>query len=485
MIHGFISKVVFSSLLALSSLYLWINPPPVQPKVVPLPATMTIPALGGFTPVQAQKFKLAGAGVISSATSITLQSFKLPDASTTISMSDLGTIGYGTIEPGTTKEEQISFTGVVQNANGTATLTGVSRGLDFRGSNCTATLANQKPHAGSTIFVLSNTACSYSQFVGKDNAATITGIYTFGTSSIPRLNGSYSYGVGDEQKLVTYGQLASTSFSGTVNASPSQKGIVQIGTPTTTAAGTATGSTGAILVPPGVLYNSTSSATTTIPVTNGSGKLSSGFIDQTATYSWTGSSTLASTTVSGQATFNGATIFNGAITGFPTTTLAQVGKTVLASATSSIAVSGIPARQQLYFDFFTPGLSASTQQFNMYFNSSSTVPLYGYRYTQNGGASTGTGSSTLISVVPVLANTSQGFHSWGVIENQVNYPKYVTIHTVQATSTTTGANAYIPDTYEVTGYWNSTAQISSVTMQSVNTGNWNASTTLTIYASWQ
>lgn len=309
MLHAFFTKATFTVLTAIASFYLWLNPAPALPPIVPLPATTYIaPSLGGFNPVQAQKFKLAGSGVISSATSIVLQTFKLPDASTTISMADIGTIGYGTLEPGTTKEEQISFTGVTQNGNGTATLTGVTRGLDFRGSNCTATSANQKSHAGGTIFILSNTACSYGQYAGKGNTESITGIWTFGSSTLPRVSSTPTYGAGDELKFVTYGQLASTSFSGTVNASPSQKGIIQIGTVTTTAAGTGTGSTGALLVPPGSLYNTTSTATTTIPVTGTNGKLSTGFIDQTANYTWSGTTTLSGTlNVTGSSTLASTT----------------------------------------------------------------------------------------------------------------------------------------------------------------------------------
>jgi hypothetical protein len=38
-------------------------------------------------------------------------------------------IVYGTIAPKTSSSEFISFTGITQNADGTATLTGVTRGL--------------------------------------------------------------------------------------------------------------------------------------------------------------------------------------------------------------------------------------------------------------------------------------------------------------------------------------------------------------------
>lgn len=133
-----------------------------------------------FKPAQLQKLSLAGSGCSASATSITLQSLTLPDGSTMVAMTDLGSIAYGTLEPGTSKEEQISFTGITQNADGTATLTGVTRGLGFI-SPYTTVSANQKAHAGGAVFVLSNTAGFYDKILIKDNDETVTGTFTFST----------------------------------------------------------------------------------------------------------------------------------------------------------------------------------------------------------------------------------------------------------------------------------------------------------------
>jgi len=83
--------------------------------------------------VQGQDFFLAGAGVTLTATTFTLSEMKYPNTGDDVAMADFGTdlIGYGTFEPETDREENISFTGIVQNADGTATLTGVTRGLLF------------------------------------------------------------------------------------------------------------------------------------------------------------------------------------------------------------------------------------------------------------------------------------------------------------------------------------------------------------------
>lgn len=112
-------------------------------------------------PVQAQPFSLSGSGAVTGDTTITLKSFKQIDGTTNIAMSDFGSKGFGTLEPGnSTLEEQISFTGVTQNSNGTATLTGVKTVLFTTPFTETSGLA--KTHAGSTTFIISNDSGFYS-----------------------------------------------------------------------------------------------------------------------------------------------------------------------------------------------------------------------------------------------------------------------------------------------------------------------------------
>ena len=112
--------------------------------------------------IQGQKYTLSGSGVTSSQTTIPLNSFNLPDG-TAIASGDLATTNYGTLEPGTSREEIISFTGI----SGT-TLTGVVRGLKFVSPFTTdATLQNS--HAGNSIFVLTNNPQVYQDFITDDN----------------------------------------------------------------------------------------------------------------------------------------------------------------------------------------------------------------------------------------------------------------------------------------------------------------------------
>lgn len=107
-------------------------------------------------PVQTQNFSLSGAGCSIGDTTLNLKSFK-DILGVNLTMASFGSIGYGTIEPGNgQQEEQISFSGVTQNADGSAVLTGVKHVL-FK-SPFTETSGVAVTHPGSTVFIISNTS---------------------------------------------------------------------------------------------------------------------------------------------------------------------------------------------------------------------------------------------------------------------------------------------------------------------------------------
>lgn len=93
-----------------------------------------------------------------------------------VTMSQFGAIGYATLEPGNSSmEEQVSFTGITQNSNGTATLTGIqSVGFVYP---YTSTSGLSKTHPGSTSLVISNTSGFYSQAGFKTNNEILTGFW--------------------------------------------------------------------------------------------------------------------------------------------------------------------------------------------------------------------------------------------------------------------------------------------------------------------
>lgn len=168
---------------------------------------------------QLQPFFLAGSGVVVGATTITLKSMLTIDGAALTMATDFGDIAYGTIDAGnSTLEEQISFTGLTNNSNGTTTLTGVKTVLFD--SPYTETSGLAKTHAGSAPFVISNTSGFYNAFAKKASSETITGTWTF-----------------DAFPVTPSTPLATTSVAG----------FTEIATQAEVVAKTATGGTGASL----------------------------------------------------------------------------------------------------------------------------------------------------------------------------------------------------------------------------------------------
>lgn len=267
-----------------------------------------------FIPVQGTTFYLAGSGITSSQTTIQLTSFQTPDGRA-MTMSYFGSIGYGALEPGTSKLEDITFTGITQNGNGTATLTGVSRGQDFV-TPFAATQSLAKAHSGGATFVLTNTAAFYGQqFAFVNNNQTFSGNNTFS------------------------GQTTFTNFPITPNNATSSinvAGISQLATTAQTAAGTATSTNGTNA--PLVIANSTATSTynaATAPnrviVTKTNGTIDSNFL---------GTTTLA---INATTTFSkGISIATSSITigSFPAY---QIGKNIQVFSTTGTTTFAIPS----------------------------------------------------------------------------------------------------------------------------------------------
>lgn len=132
-------------------------------------------------PITGQNFFLAGAGVTSSQTTVPLTSLKTPGG-IPITMSMIGSLGYGVLEPqSASKVELITFTGVTQNAIGSAVLTGVTRGIDFAYPYPASTTLRQA-HSGGATFIISATPNWYfNEFGMTGNDSVVTGSWTFPT----------------------------------------------------------------------------------------------------------------------------------------------------------------------------------------------------------------------------------------------------------------------------------------------------------------
>ncbi len=257
--------------------------------------------------VQVQSFSLSGAGSSIGDTVLNLKSFK-SILGVNLAMASFGTIGYGTVEPGNgTQEEQISFTGVTQNSDGTAQLTGIKHVLFH--SPFTESSGMTITHPGSVTFVITNTAAYENTLVSIGGTQTIDGKKTFPNDDISNAGIATDTDTAVATAFVTLGQLSRQAISGASNASTTVKGIVQLATATQAKNGTTTGSTGALLVLPSSLSSAVSTPNTLVVVTATGGKIDSSFIDPAGNYSFTGTNTF-----SGTNTFLGSTIASGATT---------------------------------------------------------------------------------------------------------------------------------------------------------------------------
>lgn len=217
---------------------------------------------GDFNPTGGGTYRLASS-IGTTDTTIRLSSFKEPVSNIPYTMSYINTdIAYGTLDPQTTKSEFIAFTGITQNSNGTALLTGVTRGLARTpgASDCTTASSTLKQsHAGQSIFILSDSPCFFSEYAVKDNNETITGQWTFDVFPITPDSPA---------------------------ASETTAGIVELATAAQAQAGTSLGETGFRLVLPNSLSTSTWTADTAagnVPILGSGGKLDGNFIDALAT----------------------------------------------------------------------------------------------------------------------------------------------------------------------------------------------------------
>ena len=136
-----------------------------------------------FYPFGATTYYL-GSSIGSNDSTILLSSFLEPVTGTPYTMVLLNTdIAYGTISPKTTSSEFISFTGITQNANGTATLTGVVRGLAKK-YPFTTSAAYKLPHSGQSQFIISDAPQVFNQYAVKGSDETISGQWTFTNTPI-------------------------------------------------------------------------------------------------------------------------------------------------------------------------------------------------------------------------------------------------------------------------------------------------------------
>lgn len=182
------------------------------------------PSFGTTLPIAGTTYNLSGAGVSQTATSITLASFTIPQTGYKILDADLSTTFYITLEPGnSTRQEIVSCTTDTQNANGSATFSGCTRGLSPI-SPYTASTTLRFSHGGGTQVIFSNPPQLFNEYLAKQNNESITGLDTFdippilndanATSSSQAASRAFvtSTAFGSTPVLVTAGGTGNTSF---------------------------------------------------------------------------------------------------------------------------------------------------------------------------------------------------------------------------------------------------------------------------------
>jgi hypothetical protein len=253
--------------------------------------------LGAYNPSGGGNYRLQSS-VGLSATTINLSSFKEPISNLPYTMSYLGSsIAYGTLDPQTAnRSEFISFTGITQNSDGTAQLTGVTRGLSRTPGTggCVASTTLAQAHSGQSIFILSNSPCFYAEYAVKRNDETITGSWSFPTPTI---------GENAATKDYTDGKL----FGGIGNASETATGTVEIATQTEASTGNTDGTKGRLVLPASIATSTwvSGSANNRVIVTKATGKIDDNFISTSTLFAGpitimtTSTTTLATTTING------------------------------------------------------------------------------------------------------------------------------------------------------------------------------------------
>lgn len=251
---------------------------------------------GIYSPTGGQTYRLQ-ATVGSTQTSINLTSFKEPVSNIPYTMSYLNSsIEYGTLSPQTSVSEFISFTGITQNVDGSAVLTGVTRGLS-RSYPYTASTTLAQPHSGQSIFILSDTPQVFNQYANVNNAQAVPGLWTFTDPPI------FTNVATSTSQAASIAYVNGVAVAGAPNSTESVKGIVELATQLESASSTSTGSTGASVVLQAKYATSSPSVVCglCIPVTKNDGNLDPMFFDGTGAgnqYTFNATTTMSAAVIS-------------------------------------------------------------------------------------------------------------------------------------------------------------------------------------------
>ena len=311
MILKYLSKLLVAPLVFMLSLAGYsVAPQQIVEQKVPI--APSAPLFGDFNPTGGGSYRLQSS-VTGTATSLTLASFKEPVSNIPYTMTYLNsTIEYATIEPqNNTTKEFVSFTGIAQNGDGTATITGLTRGLAFS-YPYTASTTLQQSHPGQSLFILSNPPQLTNQYANKNNSDSISGLWSFATP--PLLNSSAT----NTLQAASIAYVNGVAINGAGTSTENAMGIVQLPTNAQVASGVASSTTGApFALPVRLATSSPVGSGGYVPVTGSTGKISpyqiaTSSVDVPFGYSFTASTTfMGTTTIAANSTTTAPLILNG------------------------------------------------------------------------------------------------------------------------------------------------------------------------------
>lgn len=337
-----ITSIILAPVFAFGTLFVPADYTTLQERVAELESQVnetelgrTVNAIGGNV------YYLSGGGVSASASTLTLTSFKIPVSNQNYAMADFGdgvnAKGYLTLEPGSqTRQEFVSFTGLTQNADGSATLSGVTRGL-LPIPPYTASTTYAKAHSGGTTVVISNPPQLYEAI--------------------------YSY-------------VDNATSSGAVDSSTIAKGIVEVASAVEAASTTQIGfgNTTAPLVLTTLLSTSTSPGSGNwIPVTT-SGKINGNFCCSGAV-SISGTTTFATTTFTGPVTFTASSTIGYPVAINNSTASTTIFQTNIPAYTLGTANT---VRAKVYYSTNRVGNTGTNKYITVGYGGASTTQQYTY-----------------------------------------------------------------------------------------------------------
>lgn len=361
---------------------------------------------GSFNPTGGGTY-LLNSSISSSQTSITLTSFTEPGSGIPYTMSYINTdIIYGTISPSSGNSEFISATGITQNGNGTATLTGVRRGESRTpgtgGCVASTTLAHAYP--GQTQLILSNSPCFYSEFAMRRSPQNITAPWNFDqypTASTTLGNATTS------RQFITLGQAQGLANQGAATATESVTGITRLATALQTASSTFLGVNDPLANQPryatdtpqsgcAVGYTGIAGASCTV-VAQLTGKIRQTWINLMEAWTFAGGLTSSAlTTIAASNNSSLALVLNGLPYKFPGTR--QASSTVLAEDGSGNLSWMVPTK-----------LASSTANFADIVNSSASTTLVSINIPAN---QLGTNGAVRITIPFTGLNVVTGDNFW-------------------------------------------------------------------------